>query len=248
MSVGLQVSLPRLLPLTILTMGGSLLLHVVHLVGGWTGPMQGEVALMVPAARAEGVGKPPVASPAAPRSATAPAVPATNDATSQPPPAAPPMPIAVAASRAPPVSESERALLQDLRARRGELEQKATGLSEREALLAAAEKRLGARLTELGALQQRLEQMDAARKSREEADWQGMVKVYETMKPHDAATIFNDLDMPVLLQVLDRMKASKAAVVLGAMQPERARQVTAQLADLRNKREKVPGGQGISGG
>ena len=57
------------------------------------------------------------------------------------------------------------------------------------------------------------------------------------MKPRDAATIFNDLDMPVLLQVVDRMKEAKAAPVLAAMQPDKARDVTAQLARMRTHRD-----------
>ena len=40
-----------------------------------------------------------------------------------------------------------------------------------------------------------------ARQQREDASWQGLVKLYESMKPRDAATIFNDLEMPVLLRV-----------------------------------------------
>jgi flagellar motility protein MotE (MotC chaperone) len=218
--------LPRLLPLTMVAMGASLLFHAIHLARGWFGTVPDQMTLMVPAARAAEIDKP---APAAPQPHPLPAA--------DPPPAVPsPAPIA----GPPPVSDSERALLQDLRARRGELDAKAAGVAEREAILAAAEKRLDARLNELTDLQHRLEQMDAARKQREEANWQGMVKLYETMKPRDAAAIFNDLEMPVLLPLLDRMKASKAALVLGAMQPERARQATAQLAQLRTARESVP--------
>jgi flagellar motility protein MotE (MotC chaperone) len=55
------------------------------------------------------------------------------------------------------------------------------------------------------------------------------------MKPRDAAAIFNDLDMQVLLQVVDRMKEAKAAAVMAAMQPEKARQVTTELAQMRTR-------------
>lgn len=57
-----------------------------------------------------------------------------------------------------------------------------------------------------------------------------MVKLYEGMRPRDAAMIFDDLDLPVLVQILDRMGERKAAPVLGAMKPERARTITAELA------------------
>jgi flagellar motility protein MotE (MotC chaperone) len=57
------------------------------------------------------------------------------------------------------------------------------------------------------------------------------------MKPKDAAAIFNDLQMPVLLQVLDRMKDAKAAAVMAAMNPDRARDVTAELAQMRTGKD-----------
>ena len=140
----------------------------------------------------------------------------------------------------PPISASERGLLLDLRKRRDELDAREAALNAREGVLAAAEARLGTRLGELGALQKRLESLEAARKDRDEANWQGLVKLYESMKPKDAATIFNDLDLPVLLPIVDRMKDRKAALVLAAMQPERARLVTAELAAMRAHANAVP--------
>ena len=47
--------------------------------------------------------------------------------------------------------------------------------------------------------------------------------------------IFNDLGMQVLLSVVDRMKESKAAAILAAMPPDKAREVTMQLAQLRSR-------------
>jgi flagellar motility protein MotE (MotC chaperone) len=97
------------------------------------------------------------------------------------------------------------------------------------------------RVAELTSLQKRLEQLDGQRRQREEASWAGLVKTYETMPPRDAAAIFNDLDKQVLLNVLDRMKERNAAAILAAMQPERARQVTAELARMREQRNAAPG-------
>ena len=41
------------------------------------------------------------------------------------------------------------------------------------------------------------------------------MKLYEAMKPRDAAAIFNDLDQPVLLQVVDRMKETQGGADSG---------------------------------
>ena len=126
-------------------------------------------------------------------------------------------------------------MLLELRERRQELEARGQTLAAREAVLAAAERKIAARVDELKALQAKLEALDNTRKERDEASWRGLVKVYETMKPRDAATIMNDLEMTVLLAVLDRMKEAKAAPILALMQPDKARQVTTGLAQMRQR-------------
>jgi flagellar motility protein MotE (MotC chaperone) len=149
------------------------------------------------------------------------------------PPAGEPVVAPPAPEVPPPMSGSERALLQDLRERRKELDARAESVTIRESVMTAAERKLADRLTELQTLQTKLESLDASQKQKEEAGWQGLVKVYEVMKPKDAATIFNDLQMPVLLQVLDRMKDAKTAAIMAAMNPDKARDVTAELAQMR---------------
>ncbi|WP_439549740.1 MotE family protein [Falsiroseomonas sp.] len=143
-----------------------------------------------------------------------------------PPPAAAP---AVAAS-------ATDAMAAGLRARREALEDRERAIATREALLAVAEQRLAARLSELTALQGRLEQADIDARDREESHWRTMAKLYETMRPREAAAVFNELDLPVLVQVVERMNDRKAAPVLGAMLPDRVRQLTVELARLRAAR------------
>jgi flagellar motility protein MotE (MotC chaperone) len=145
--------------------------------------------------------------------------------------AAPPAPAAPE-----PVAEAERALLEQLRARRTEIESREQAVAAQEVVLQAAERRLARRVEELSALQQRLEALDRGRAEREEAGWRGLVRTYEAMRPRDAASIFDELEMPVLVEILDRMAERKAAPVIGAMRPERARMVTAELARHRARR------------
>jgi flagellar motility protein MotE (MotC chaperone) len=140
----------------------------------------------------------------------------------------------------PPISEAEKATLQDLRARRKELDTRAARLDDREAMLTAAERRLTERVEQLTALQTKLERLEKDRQDRQDANWRGLVRTYEDMRPRDAATIFNDLDSAVLIQVLDRMKDAKAAPILAAMTPERARAATSQLAQFRTQASAAP--------
>jgi flagellar motility protein MotE (MotC chaperone) len=133
----------------------------------------------------------------------------------------------------PPEAAAERAVLEALRARRAEIEARESTAASREVMLAAAERRLMQRVEELTALQARLEALERERAAREDAGLRGLVRLYEGMRPRDAAQIFDDLDMPVLVSIVDRMKEAKAAPVLGAMRPERARLLTAELARAR---------------
>jgi flagellar motility protein MotE (MotC chaperone) len=181
-------------------------------------------------ARAAVPDKQQAATPVAVAPATQPAAAAGQDAAAQPP-----------------ISDGERAVLLDLRQRRQELDARDAVLATRESILAASEQKLAARVEELVALQKKLQDLEAARQQREEAGWQGLVKLYEAMKPRDAAMIFNDLQMPVLLPLIDRMKESKAAPVLAAMNPDKARDVTAGLAQLRTRRE-TPAASAQKGG
>ncbi len=68
----------------------------------------------------------------------------------------------------------------------------------------------------------------------------------DTPRPmtHDLmATIFDELEMPVLVEIADRMREAKAAPVIGAMRPERARLLTTELARHRAARSRQPGAE-----
>lgn len=211
---------------------------VVRVLGGAPAALLSAGRAVLPSAEAAAHGAPAPAKPAAAVPVPGPA-PAPHAAAGPAAPAAAPAAAGVAAvppaPQEPPVGESERALLLDLRARRGQIEAREQALAARDAVLAAAEKRIGERVEQLQALQARLEALDGARRERDDANWRGLVKTYEVMRPRDAAAILNELEMPVLLQVLDRMKEGRAAVLLAAMLPDRARTATAQLAAMRTR-------------
>lgn len=138
---------------------------------------------------------------------------------------------------------NDGAMLADLKRRRDALDKRSASLDEREELVAAAEQKLQTRLDQLAALQARLEQAEQQRHQRVDANWGGLVKTYEAMKPEEAAAIFNVLDTDVLLELFDRMNERKEAQMLAAMLPERARQVTQLLARRRVREEDAGDGQ-----
>jgi flagellar motility protein MotE (MotC chaperone) len=126
--------------------------------------------------------------------------------------------------------DSEPALLQRLSDRRAELDKRAGDLDMREQLLAAAEKKLDEREAALAALQAKIDAMVDEKQATEDAQFKGLVGMYETMKPKDAAKIFDTLEMPVLIRVARAMNPRKMAPILAAMSTAPAQTLSTALA------------------
>lgn len=257
----LTVPAPRLLPMAILAMGVLLATKAAELGGfGPTGlapaaadgaagllqsgllpqvvtparaasPVQAQLfqAQLSPAMLNPGLGRGRAAADAAAAAAAASGV-ATGPGGPQGVPVVPEPP------GPPPISAAERQLLEDLRARRLTLDAREQEIAAREAVLTAAERRLSQRVEELSAMQTRLEALDRVAREREEANWNNLVRIYENMRPRDAARIFNELEMPVLLEVVARMKQRAVAPILAGMEPALAQKVTAELAARQARR------------
>lgn len=127
-------------------------------------------------------------------------------------------------------TRAEIDLLANLAQRRDQIEQRAREIDLRESLLAAAEKRLDERIAEIKKLEASVKQIVQQYDKQEEQNLQGLVKVYENMKPKDAARIFEKLEPNVLLGVVERMKEAKLALVLADMAPATAQDLTVRLA------------------
>jgi len=131
-------------------------------------------------------------------------------------------------------SQSEIEILQNLASRRKEIDLREEAVLKREVLFQAAEKRLEEKIGELGKIKGEIESLIKKYNEQEETELKSLVKIYETMKPKDAARIFDELDLKVLLQVFQRMKEAKTAPILASMSPARAKEVTTQLAERKD--------------
>jgi flagellar motility protein MotE (MotC chaperone) len=180
-----------------------------------------------------------VATPSYARAAFAQAQPQTQSAlaakTAENSPAAQNLPAAGSGLADDPMlmSQSEIDLLQKLAQRRVELESWGSDLSMREQLLKAAEMRIEGKLVELKGLQDSIKTSLKQHDDEQEAKLKSLVKIYETMKPKEAARIFDQLEMPVLLDVIERMKEAKVAPVMAGMESDKAKKLTTELAKRR---------------
>ncbi len=128
------------------------------------------------------------------------------------------------------MSRTELDLLQDLAVRREALNSRERELSMRERLLEATEIQIDGKIAQLQSLESRIAVLVQSYEDQENEEMDSLVKIYETMKPKDAAAIFVLLDMTVQLEVAQRMKESKMAPILANMTPEAARELTTELA------------------
>ena len=129
------------------------------------------------------------------------------------------------------LSDVKMEMFQDLSKRRDILEKKEKDFHVREALLKAAEKELERKYQELSKLKAEIEALLDTQKEQEQERVESLVKIYEGMKPKDAARIFDTLDIDILVTVLSKMSERKVSPVLAAMNPEKVRTVTIMLAE-----------------
>jgi flagellar motility protein MotE (MotC chaperone) len=124
-------------------------------------------------------------------------------------------------------------LLQKLSMRREELDKWEANLQIKEAALSATEKRIDEKILQVEAMKKAVSAALAEYNKIEDTEVSSLVKIYENMKPGDAARIFNELERPILLLIVDRMSERKAAPILASMDPKKAKQVTIDLAEQR---------------
>jgi len=132
------------------------------------------------------------------------------------------------------MSAQEISELQQLSQRRIELDKRAAELSEREVLLQATEKRIDEKIAKLEALQSSIAGTVKQQNADDQARVQSLAHMYEQMKPEDAARVFDQLDVPVVIEMLSLMRELKAAPILAAMDPAKAKAVTIALTDVKN--------------
>ena len=130
-------------------------------------------------------------------------------------------------------SQVELDILQTLSARREELDERAREMDMKEQVLATTEMRINDKIEQINTLRSEVEELLEKYKGEEQTHLTSLVKIYENMKPKDAAAIFNEMDIEILLDVIDLMSERKVAPVLAGMNPEKAREVTEALAEKR---------------
>jgi flagellar motility protein MotE (MotC chaperone) len=132
------------------------------------------------------------------------------------------------------VTDAELEVLQKLSARRTELETRDKALEVRARLLEATERRIDGKIAELKKIRDTIGSLLKQHDEQKEEQMKSVVKIYEAMKPKEAARIFEELDMAILLDVVERMSERRTAPIMANMTPAKAKAMTAALAQRRD--------------
>jgi flagellar motility protein MotE (MotC chaperone) len=128
-------------------------------------------------------------------------------------------------------SASQVDVMNQLSKRRRELDEREGVLNTQANMIAAAEKRVDAKIAQLKQLQAQINTLLVQRDDAQKAQIASLVKTYSTMKAKDAARIFNNLPDDVLIPVAHDMKSDIMAQVLANMNADAAKSLTIKLAD-----------------
>lgn len=137
-------------------------------------------------------------------------------------------------------SAAEVDVLQSLSKRRDELDLREQQIEKRAALLKATEGEVEKKITELDKVKSELMTLLNKQKTIEDERINSLVKIYEGMKPKEAARIFDTLDMGILLSVMGKMSERKSSMIIANMNPEKARILTTHLAEQNKLPEQAP--------
>ena len=245
---------PRLLPLIAVAIGGVLAMKAVGAFEGAPHFLKEAKARAETTAPGDPSGKPskakpgqaPAASPLANAAADG-LAPSAQPAGSAPPPppgiSPAPAPELVKASTAPVcaptaaelakeagLSPAELRVLQSLQARRGQLDQREQAIQTELALLQAAEVKVDAKIKSLNDLKAQVQGLMGEADEKAQAEVDRLVRIYEAMRPKDAAAVMAQLDDKVRLPVAGKMKERALAAILAQMPPAEAKKLTEKLA------------------
>ena len=223
--------LPRILPLLGIAAGGVLALNALSGVSGAPDLFSGARAF-AQGVTSQAAGQPAGSAQAAADPKAGPGKPAEGAAAA----AAPAKPLVCAPTAAELAKEAglspaELQILQSLGARRGQLDQREADFNTQLALLAAAEAKLDAKVKTLNGIKSDIQGLLKVGDEQEAAEVARMVKVFESMKPKDAAPRMVLLEDSVRLPIAAKMKEKSLGLILAQMPPAEAKKLTESLAN-----------------
>ena len=126
--------------------------------------------------------------------------------------------------------EAEQTLYMNMARERDQLQREREADLARRTMYDVEEKLLDEREAKIAAMISELQSAQAAFAAGSDAQATKLSKVYEAMKPAQAAPILSSLDLDIVLPILRNMKDRQAAKILAAMNPALAAEISTRLS------------------
>jgi len=133
------------------------------------------------------------------------------------------------------LSGDEIQLLQELQKRRNNLDILEKKLTFKDNLLKNTEYKISQKITELKEIEDRVNSLIDMLTAKNNVRIKSLAKIYENMKPNEAAKIFNELDMTVLLEIIRNMREVKVGPIIAQMNASRAREISLEFAKINDQ-------------
>jgi flagellar motility protein MotE (MotC chaperone) len=133
------------------------------------------------------------------------------------------------------LSAGDIPVLQSIQQRQAHLDEHEHQLARREEELRVLQQRVEEKLGLLTTLRKEIGALVEEKEAFEEKRFEHLVKVYEGMKPEEAASLFERLNEDTAVKMLFRMKEKRVGQILGFIKPEVAVKLSERLAAQRQK-------------
>lgn len=130
-------------------------------------------------------------------------------------------------------SPTEIDILKSLKQRREELEGREQELMFKENTIQLTKAQIDERLKTLQLLKDELKIIIKQYDVKEAEKNARLIRIYENMKPKEAARIFEEMQLNVLLEVVEKMRETRLAPILASMEPFKAKEITVALVNRR---------------
>ena len=125
---------------------------------------------------------------------------------------------------------SEAQILKNLSQKKQIIENKQEEIETKQSALKSTEKRIDDKLVQLKKTQSDVEAYLKKYQQQENLKIKSLVKIYENMRPKDAAKIFDELDNGTLFELISNMREARVAPILANMNPVKAKEISMEFA------------------
>jgi flagellar motility protein MotE (MotC chaperone) len=111
-----------------------------------------------------------------------------------------------------------------------DLDAKQQNIELKEVTLIAIEDRLNQKIQQLKLEQEGLKKIMESYSQKQNAEIKSLANIYSNMKPKEAAAIFDQLDMPLLVKIVGAMKERNIAQIVAQMNTSKVKELSTELS------------------